>query len=82
MCGGLSRAPTGDLVCNPGMCPDWEWNQQPFGLQAIPQATPARAELALFELEDLLGESFFQFTISFVYSLSLTYFNHYHLFFP
>ena len=26
-------APTGDLVCNPGMCPDWESNQQPFGLQ-------------------------------------------------
>ena len=19
---------TGDLACNPGMCPDWEWNQQ------------------------------------------------------
>ena len=19
--------PTGDLTCNPGMCPDWEWNQ-------------------------------------------------------
>ena len=22
------RSPTGDLVCNPGMCPDWELNQQ------------------------------------------------------
>ena len=19
--------PPGDPVCNPGMCPDWEWNQ-------------------------------------------------------
>ena len=24
---------TGDLACNPGICPDWESNQQPFGLQ-------------------------------------------------
>ena len=24
---------TGDLACNPGMCPDWEFNQQPFGSQ-------------------------------------------------
>ena len=26
-------APAGDLAHNPGMCPDWESNQQPFGLQ-------------------------------------------------
>ena len=26
--------PTGDLACNPGMCPDWESNQRLFGLQA------------------------------------------------
>ena len=26
--------PTGYLVHNPGMCPDWEWNHQRFGLQA------------------------------------------------
>ena len=25
--------PTGDLACNPGMCPDWESNQTPFGSQ-------------------------------------------------
>ena len=25
-------APTGDLAHNPGMCPDWESNQQPLGL--------------------------------------------------
>ena len=23
----LARPPTGDLVCNPGTCPDWESNQ-------------------------------------------------------
>ena len=31
--------PTGDLAKNPGMCPDWELNQQPFGLQAGSQST-------------------------------------------
>ena len=29
----LMGPPTGDLACNPGTCPDWELNQQPFGLQ-------------------------------------------------
>ena len=31
--------PTGDLACNPGMCPDWESNQGPFDSQANPQST-------------------------------------------
>ena len=31
--------PTGDLVGNPGMCPDWESNQQSFSLQDITQPT-------------------------------------------
>ena len=31
--------PTGDLGHNPGMCPDWESNQQPFGSQASAQST-------------------------------------------
>ena len=35
-----SRAsPTGDLAGNLGMCPDWESNQWPFGLQAHAQST-------------------------------------------
>ena len=39
-CVVTSRAlPTGDLVCNPGMCPDWESNQGPFGSQASAQST-------------------------------------------
>ena len=39
-CVVASCAPlTGDLACNPGMCPDWESNQQPFGLQAGTQST-------------------------------------------
>ena len=31
--------PNGDLACNPGMCPDWESNQRPFGLQDDMQPT-------------------------------------------
>ena len=30
---------TGDLAHNPGMCPDWELNWRPFGLQACTQST-------------------------------------------
>ena len=39
MCGCLLCAPTGDLACNPGTCPDWESNQWPFGSQAGTQST-------------------------------------------
>ena len=39
MCGSLSRGPTGDVAHNPGMCPDWETNLQPSGLQAGAQST-------------------------------------------
>ena len=31
--------PTGDLVGNPGTCPDWESNRRPFGSQASTQCT-------------------------------------------
>ena len=31
--------PTGDLACNPGMCPDWELNQKLSGSQAGAQST-------------------------------------------
>ena len=30
---------TGDLACNPGMCPDQETNQPPFASQASTQPT-------------------------------------------
>ena len=30
--------PTGDLARNQGMCPDWDPNRQPFGLQARTQS--------------------------------------------
>ena len=31
--------PSGDLACNPGMCPDWELNGRPFGSQTGTQST-------------------------------------------
>ena len=40
--------PSGDPACNPGMCPDWESNQKPFGSQASTQSTePHQAGLDL-----------------------------------
>ena len=39
MGGCLSCAHTRDLAHNPGMCPDWESNQQPFASQAPAQST-------------------------------------------
>ena len=34
MCVVVSHmAPTRDLACNPGTCPDWASNHQPFGSQ-------------------------------------------------
>ena len=32
-------ASPGDLACNPGMCPDWELNQRPFGSQPVLKGT-------------------------------------------
>ena len=41
------RPPAGDLA--PGMCPDWESNQRPFGLKASSQSTePHQPELYVF----------------------------------
>ena len=43
--------PTGDLANNPGMCPDWELNQQPFGSQASTQSTePHQPEPAIVNI--------------------------------
>ena len=40
--------PAGDQAHNPDMYPDWESNQQPFGLQAGTQSTePYQPELKL-----------------------------------
>ena len=44
--------PTGDLACNPGMCPDWESKWQPFGSQAHARATELHqpGQLLIFSL--------------------------------
>ena len=34
----LVRPPSRDLAHNPGMCPHWESNQEPFGSQASTQS--------------------------------------------
>ena len=39
MCGCPSCAPSWGPTHNPGTYPDWESNQQPFGLQAGTQST-------------------------------------------
>ena len=40
-CVGASPTPsTGDLACNPGTCPDWESNRQPFCLVCRPALNP------------------------------------------
>ena len=55
--------PTGDLACNPGVCPDWASNQQPFGLQADPQSTePHQPGLPFFSFFDLPTRSLFTFS--------------------
>ena len=44
---------TGDLACNPGLCPEWESNQRPFDLQAPAQSTELHQpglELLIFRL--------------------------------
>ena len=49
--------PTGDLACNPGMCPDRELNQRPFGLQASSQSTEAHQPGLNILLTDLVFKS-------------------------
>ena len=51
MCGCFSRGPHMDLACNPGMCPDWESNRQPFGSQPAldPLSYTSQSHLALFQ---------------------------------
>ena len=36
---GSHMLPTGDLARDPGMCPDWESNQPPFGPQASSESS-------------------------------------------
>ena len=40
--GAFLAPPTGDPAQNPGMCPEWESNRKPFGLQTGTQSTEPR----------------------------------------
>ena len=44
----FNAPPTGDMAHNPGMCPDWELNLQPFGSQAGAQSTEPHQPGLLF----------------------------------
>ena len=63
--------PIEDLAPNPGMCPDWELNGRPFGLQASAQsAEPHQPGLIhLFFNRPLIGNIFFkmEYLNTFVY---------------
>ena len=40
--------PTGDLALNPAMCPDWESNRRPFGLQPTLNPLSYTSQVGLF----------------------------------
>ena len=44
-------APAGELAHNQDMDPDWEWNQQPFGLQPAlnPLSYTSQGRMSLYE---------------------------------
>ena len=45
------KPPAADLARNPSVCPDWESNWEPFGLQASTQSTePHQPDLQFFIL--------------------------------
>ena len=70
--------PTGNLARNPSMCPDWELNRQPFGLQASPQSTePQHPGLILNLL--ILFTYIYKITISVLHS-HITLYNCIHTF--
>ena len=56
MCGCSHTPPTGDLAHNPGMCPDWESNQQSLCLQASAQCTePNQPGLTILKKNNIKG---------------------------
>ena len=66
--------PTGDLACNPGMCPDWELNWQPFASKSGAQTTEQHQQpglvyiswknsYAAFLLLNILTEDWSPFTL-------------------
>ena len=48
------HAPSGDLAPNPGMCPDWESNQQHFGSQPMLNPLSYTSMAGYLTFEDVL----------------------------
>ena len=46
---------TGDLACNPGMCPDWESNQRPFDRRPALNPLSHTSQGFKFKLRTILG---------------------------
>ena len=61
--------PTGNLDCNPGMYPDWESSQQPFGFQASTQSTELSLVFKKFLPPARAFFNFFNFFILFYFYL-------------
>ena len=60
----LTHPQLGDLAHNPGMCPDWESNQQPFSSQAGTQSIKPHqpGEERLLRRAELSSDSFLSLT--------------------
>ena len=66
-----SRSPSiGDMAQNPGMCPDWESNQQPSGSQAGTQSIEPHQQRPLMSLfNGKLKENDMTYKCSFIFPL-------------
>ena len=51
--------PGGDLAHNPGMCPDWKLNWQPFGSQACTQSTEPHPPGLVLSIDGMFREPIF-----------------------
>ena len=64
--------PTGDSAFNPGTCPDWESNWQPFVSQACAQSTelhyPRSMFLFLIDFRERKGERNIDFVVPLIYA--------------
>ena len=60
-------SPARDLDCNPGMCPDWESDWPPFGLQAGAQSTEPHQPGLYFKIKIIKAE--FAATMHFAYDI-------------
>ena len=75
-CVVVSRMPpTGDLACNPGMCPDLESNRRPFGSQAGTVLNPLSHTSQACYIFTIIF--FFIFSLNFLFGIYLYLFTSY-----